>query len=218
MFNRKKSPLNAEEFMISEYIRLRDELAKTREDLEDEKAYSESIEQQMRDMEDAFKATNQKRDERLRQVEEQATGIIDLHTTKEIRKLSVWNSYRVKDWIKGQRVDSKVNALYRLLRLPDITLLNKASKEMHSSYYGPAINIDERTVKYVMSLPWGDGRRTILYAPQLDEGRFIQPVSNATTDRWTTTDKETVERYAIKCFREAISDAIDSLKEEEEED
>lgn len=216
MFNRKKSPLNAEELMISEYIRLRDELAKTREDLEDEMAYSKSLERQMHDMEDTFKATNQKRDERLKQVEEQATGIIDLHTTKEIRKLSVWNSYRVKDWVKEQRVDSKVNALYELLRLPDIALLNKASKEMRSSYYGRAIDIDERTVKYVMSLPWGDGRRTILYAPQIDEGRFIQPVNNVMTDRWTTASKEAVEHYAIKCFREAISDAIDSLKEEED--
>ena len=216
MFNRKKSPLNAEELMISEYIRLRDELAKTREDLEDEKAYSESIEQQMRDMEDAFKATNQKRDERLKQVEEQATGIIDLHTTKEIRKLSVWSEYRVKDWIKELRVDSKVNALYELLRLPDSILLNKASKEMRSSYYGRAIDIDERTVKYVMSLPWADGRRTILYAPQIDEGRFIQPANNATTDRWTTASKEAVEHYAIKCFRDAISDAIESLKEKED--
>lgn len=216
MFNRKKTPLNAEELMISEYIRLRDELAKTREDLEDEKAYSESIEQQMRDMEDAFKATNQKRDERLKQVEEQATGIIDLHTTKEIRKLSVWSEYRVKDWIKEQRVDSKVDALYELLRLPETTLLNKASKEMRSSYYGHAIDIDERTIKYVMSLPWGDGRRTILYAPQIDEGRFIQPANYATTDRWTTVSKETLEHYAIKCFREAISEAIDSLKEKED--
>lgn len=216
MFNRKKNPLNAEELMISEYIRLRDELAKTREDLEDEKAYSESIEKQMRDMEDAFKATNQKRDERLKQVEEQATGIIDLHTTKEIRKLSVWSSYRVKDWIKEQRVDSKVNALYALLRLPDSILLHKASKEMRSSYYGYAIDIDERTVKYVMSLPWGDGRRTILYAPQIDEGRFIQPVNNTTTDRWTTASKEEVEHYAIKYLRDAISDAIDSLKEKED--
>lgn len=216
MFNRKKSPLNAEELMISEYIRLRDELAKTREDLEDEKAYSESIEQQMRDMEDAFKATNQKRDDRLKQVEEQATGIIDLHTTKEIRKLSVWSAYRVKDWIKGQHVDSMVKALYELLRLPDVVLLNKASKEMHSSYYGCAIDIDERTVKYVMSLPWGDGRRTILYAPQIDEGRFIRPENSVIEDRWTTASKEAVEQYAIKCFREAISDAIDSLKEKED--
>lgn len=216
MFNRKKSPLNAEELMISEYIRLRDELAKTREDLEDEKAYSESLEKQMRDMEDAFKATNQKRDEHLKQVEAQATGIIDLHTTKEIRKLSIWSSYNVKNWIKEQRVDSKVNALYELLRLPDITLLNKASKEMRLSYHGCAIEIDERTVKYVMSLPWGDGRRTILYAPQIDEGRFIQPMDNVTTDRWTTASKEAVEHYAIKCFREAISDAIDSLKEKED--
>lgn len=216
MFNRKKNPLNAEELMISEYIRLRDELAKTREDLEDEKAYSESIEKQMRDMEDAFKATNQKRDERLKQVEEQATGIIDLHTTKEIRKLSVWSSYRVKDWIKEQRVDSTVNALYELLRLPDSMLLHKATKEMHSSYHGHAIDIDERTVKYVMSLPWDDGRRTILYAPQIDEGRFIQPDNNATTNRWTTTSKEEVEHYAIKYLRDAISDAIDSLKEKED--
>lgn len=216
MFNRKKSPLNAEEFMISEYIRLRDELAKTREDLEDEKVYSESLEQQMRDMEDAFKATNQKRDERFRLVEEQATGIIDLHTTKEIRKLSIWSSYNVKNWIKEQRVDSIVKALYELLRLPDITLLNKASKEMRLSYHGRAIEIDERTVKYVMSLPWGGGRRTILYAPQIDEGRFIQPVDNATEDRWTTASKEAMEHYAIKRFREAISDAIDSLKEEED--
>lgn len=216
MFNRKKSPLNAEELMISEYIRLRDELAKTREDLEDEKAYSESLEQRMRDMEDDFKATNQKRDERLRRVEEQATGIIDLHTTKEIRKLSVWSEYRLKDWIKEQRVDSKVDALYKLLRLPDSILLNKASKEMHSSYYGRAIDIDERTVKYVMSLPWGDDRRTILYVPQIDEGRFIQPMNSVTTDRWTTASKEEVEHYAIKCFREAISDAIDSLKEKED--
>lgn len=216
MFNRKKSPLNAEELMISEYIRLRDELAKTREDLEDEKVYSESLEQQMRDMEDAFKATSQKRDERLKRVEEQSTGIIDLHTTKEIRKLSVWSEYRLKDWLKEQHVDSKVDALYKLLRLSDTTLLNKASKEMRSSYYGRAIDIDERTVKYVMSLPWGDGRRTILYAPQIDEGRFIQPVDNVTEDRWTTASREAVEHYAIKCFREAISDAIDSLKEKED--
>lgn len=218
MFNRKKSPLNAEELMISEYIRLRDELAKTREDLEDGMAYSKSLEQQMRDMEDAFKATNQKRDERLKLVEEQATGIIDLHTTKEIRKLSVWSEYRVKDWVKEQRVKFKVNALYELLRLPDVVLLNKASKEMRSSYYGRAIDINERTVKYVMSLPWGDGRRTILYVPQIDEGRFIQPIDSVTTDRWTTASKEAVEQYAIKCFREAISDAIDSLKEEEDGD
>lgn len=218
MFNRKKSPLNAEELMISEYIRLRDELAKTREDLEDEMSYSKSLEQQVRDMEDDFKATNQKRDERLRQVEEQATGIIDLHTTKEIRKLSVWNSYRVKDWVKEQHVVHKINALYELLRLPDVVLLNKASKEMRSSYYGRAIDIDERTVKYVMSLPWGDGRRTILYVPQIDEGRFIQPIDNVTTDRWTTASKEAMERYAIKCFRDAVSDAIDSLKEEEDRD
>nr|DAF74839.1 MAG TPA: hypothetical protein [Caudoviricetes sp.] len=216
MFDRKKSPLNTEELMISEYIRLRDELAKTREDLEDEKAYSESLEQQMRDMEDAFKATNQKRDERLKQVEEQATGIIDLHTTKEIRKLSVWSSYRVKDWIEEQHVNSKITALDELLHLPDIELINKASKEMRASYAGHAIDIDERTVKYVMSLPWGDGRRTILYAPQIDEGRFIMPVNSATTDRWTTASKEAVEHYAIKCFREAISDAIDSIKEKED--
>lgn len=216
MFDRKKSPLNTEELMISEYIRLRDELAKTRKDLEDERAYSESIEQQMRDMEDAFKATNQKRDERLKQVEEQATGIIDLHTTKEIRKFSVWSSYSIKGWIEEQRVDSKIMALDELLHLPDIELLNKASKKMRASYYGRAIVIDECTVKYVMSLPWGDGRRTILYAPKIDEGRFIMPENSATPDRWTTASKEVVEHYAVKRFREAISDAIDSIKEEED--
>lgn len=212
MFNRKKSPHNAEELMIAEYMRLQDDLERVREELKDEQAYSASLEKQLRDNEDAFKAANAKREARLKEVEEQFTGIIDLHTTQKIRKVSLWNAYRYKDWARDFTEDKaeRVTELRKLLSLSDYVLGNRLA-EMHISYYGRAIDIDEVTVKYVLSMPWQDGRRTILYCPQRKENEFIIPLSSPRDDKWTNASKTECMTWAIKEARSRIAEAADIL-------
>lgn len=218
MFNRKKSPHNAEELMIAEYMRLQDDLEHIREELKDEQAYSASLEKQLRDNEDAFKATNAKRDERLREVEEQSTGIIDLHTTQKICKVSLWTAYRYKDWAKNHTKDKaeQVAELRKLLSLSDYVLGNRLA-EMSVSYYGCAIDIDEVTVRYVLSMPWQDGRKTILYCPQRSEKEFILPLKAPQDDRWTTASRTECMTWAVKEARSRITDAIDSLAGESDD-
>lgn len=218
MFNRKKSPHNAEELMIAEYLRLQDDLERIREELKDEQAYSASLEKQLRDNEDAFKETNAKREARLREVEEQSTGIIDLHTTQKICKVSSWTAYRYKDWAKDLTEDKakQVAELRKLLSLSDYVLGNRLA-EMHVRYYGRAIDIDEVTVKYVLSMPWQDGRRTILYCPQRKENEFIIPLSNPCDDKWTTASRTECMTWAVKEARSRITEAADSLAGEDDD-
>lgn len=212
MFNRKKDPHNAEELMIAEYLRLQDDLERIREELKDEQAYSASLEKQLRDNEDAFKATNAKREARLKEVEEQSTGIIDLHTTQKICKVSLWTAYRYKDWAKDVTKDKaeQVTELRKLLSLSDYVLGNRLA-EMRVSYYGCAIDIDEVTVRYVLSMPWQDGRKTILYCPQRSEKEFILPLKNPQDDRWTTASRTECMTWAVKEARSRITEAADSL-------
>lgn len=212
MFNRKKSPHNAEELMIAEYMRLQDDLERVREELKDEQAYSASLEKQLRDNEDAFKEINAKRDARLREIEEQSTGIIDLHTTQKICKVSLWSAYRYKDWAKDLTEDKteRVAELRKLLSLNDYVLGNRLA-EMRVNYYGCAIDIDEVTIRYVLSMPWQDGRRTILYCPQRKENEFILPLKTPQNDRWTTASRTECMTWAIKEARSHITEAADIL-------
>lgn len=221
IFNRNRDPHTAEEFMVAECMQRKVALEQAEKKIEDLESQLSATRQQMKEMCDAFKETDRKRDERLRHIEERDTGIIDMHQECPMYYMEVWSKSGARTYAKNVSEDSKdltpISVLEALLAMDDESLV-AFEAEKYSYYYATkAIKIRSIRGRYSLSIPWENERKHLIYDPQYSRTQLIEFTRKIDTEMWTNADIEELKAYGVKELRTRIQQAISELEAEAEE-
>ena len=221
IFNRNRDPHTAEEFMVAECMQRKVALEQAEKKIEDLESQLSATRQQMKEMCDAFKETDRKRDERLRHIEERDTGIIDMHQECPMYYMEVWSKSGARTYAKNVSEDSKdltpISVLEALLAMDDGSLV-AFEAEKYSYYYATkAIKIRSIRGRYSLSIPWENERKHLIYDPQYSRTQLIEFTRKIDTEMWTNADIEELKAYGVKELRTRIQQAISELEAEAEE-
>lgn len=221
IFNRNRDPHTAEEFMVAECMQRKVALEQAEKKIEDLESQLSATRQQMKEMCDAFKETDRKRDERLRHIEERDTGIIDMHQECPMYYMEVWSKSGARTYAKKASEDSKdltpISVLEALLAMDDESLVAFESEKYSYYYASKAIKIRSIRGRYSLSIPWENERKCLIYDPRNSRTQLIEFTRKIDTEVWTNADIEELKAYGVKELRTRIQQAISELEAEAEE-
>lgn len=221
IFNRNRDPRTAEEFMVAECMQRKVALEQAEKKIEDLESQLSATRQQMKEMCDAFKETDRKRDERLRHIEERDTGIIDMHQECPMYYMEVWSKSGARTYAKNASEDSKdltpISVLEGLLAMDDESLVAFESEKYSYYYATKAIKIRSIRGRYSLSIPWENERKRLIYDPQNSRTQLIEFTRKVDTEVWTNADIEELKAYGVNELRTRIQQAISDLEAEAEE-
>lgn len=221
IFNRNRDPHTAEEFMVAECMQRKVALEQAEKKIEDLESQLSATRQQMKEMCDAFKETDRKRDERLRHIEERDTGIIDMHQECPMYYMEVWSKSGARTYAKNASEDSKdltpISVLEGLLAMDDESLVAFESEKYSYYYATKAIKIRSIRGRYSLSIPWENERKRLIYDPQNSRTQLIEFTRKVDTEVWTNADIEELKAYGVNELRTRIQQAISDLEAEAEE-
>lgn len=221
IFNRNRDPHTAEEFMVAECMQRKVALEQAEKKIEDLESQLSATRQQMKEMCDAFKETDRKRDERLRHIEERDTGIIDMHQECPMYYMEVWSKSGARTYAKNASEDSKdltpISVLEGLLAMDDESLVAFESEKYSYYYAAEAIKIRSIRGRYSLSIPWENERKRLIYDPQNSRTQLIEFTRKVDTEVWTNADIEELKAYGVNELRTRIQQAISDLEAEAEE-
>lgn len=221
IFNRNRDPRTAEEFMVAECMQHKVALEQAEKKIEDLESQLSATRQQMKEMCDAFKETDRKRDERLRHIEERDTGIIDMHQECPMYYMEVWSKSGARTYAKNASEGSKdltpISVLEGLLAMDDESLVAFESEKYSYYYATKAIKIRSIRGRYSLSIPWENERKRLIYDPQNSRTQLIEFTRKVDTEVWTNADIEELKAYGVNELRTRIQQAISDLEAEAEE-
>lgn len=208
------TPKTSEDLMISEYILNKRMIEKLTKDNMALRAEAQEATIKLAGMQSEIDRINEVNKQRIKAITEQSDGIIDLHTSMHIIKVGVWSCYNIKGFAKSEAEsdDNGVTVLTNLMLMDDAALLKHAKNEMSYSYNGCAIEIKEEDAPYVLSAPDKNGRRVIVFAPNISMSSFVDCHKKPEDARWTSADLKTCEAFAVKTLRSRMRDAIKDLR------
>lgn len=218
IFNRNRDPHTAEEFMVAECMQRKVALEQAEKKIEDLESQLSATRQQMKEICDAFKETDRKRDERLRHIEERDTGIIDMHQECPMYYMEVWSKSGARTYAKNASEDSKdltpISVLEGLLAMDDESLVAFESEKYSYYYATEAIKIRSIRGRYSLSIPWENERKRLIYDPQNSRTQLIEFTRKVGTEVWTNANIEELKAYGVNELRTRIQQAISDLEAE----
>lgn len=223
-FNRKKDPRNIEELMISEYKRIIEQNNELQENLR-ENTESNAAERLalITSFEDKCAAKDAEI-AHLKEVLEQKTGVIDLHTPTELVQINMWDTYDLKRYFPSSDDGAKTRCA-AVKKLMDITvdkaLVREAMKTFRQSASKPCINIEYHTFPHKISIVTAARTQEVYYDPEYSLERFVSVAPNICTEKWIIASTQDIIPVIARLLRSRLAEAYDYLckavKEEEEE-
>lgn len=211
LFNRKKTPVTAEELMVSEYLEKSKELQDTHEKLQNTELLLDVANEKSAELEAQLKTQAENYEKRISDIVCDQSGIVDTNNPTLVRKFSIGYASRFKNLVENDSIEDGIKELQRLLRMTDSRLIEYCLTVQLD--YGYLVRYEERMIHYVLSVPHVSGRIIKYYDPDISTSSFIR-VEEAMIDEWSLGTKESLMVTTAFKLRDNIKKAIKELQEE----